>query len=74
MGECNTCIYVLHQATRSRSLSGVRVPADSLARLTLLEFEAGTKIMSNGKMTASVSMKDCLLDDGRPEKKNGITR
>ncbi len=67
--------YYMHmQASPSRSLTDQRDSATSLAKLTLKNFEAGTKMISNGEMTATVSMEDCLLDDGRPEKKNGITR
>ena len=62
------------QASPSRSISDKRDPAASLAKLTLQKFEVGTKMISNGEMIATVSMEDCLLDDGRPEKKNGITR
>ena len=62
------------QASPSRTLTDQRDSAASLAKLTLKKFEAGTKMVSNGEMTATVSMEDCLLDDGRPEKKNGITR
>ena len=58
----------------SKILSDQRDSATSLAKLTLKKFEAGTKMISNGEMTATVSMEDCLLDDGRPVKKNGITR
>ena len=62
------------QASPSESFTDERHAADSLAKLTLQKFIAGTKMKSNGEMTATVSMEDCLLDDGRPEKKSGITR
>ena len=62
------------QAPPSRSFTGQRDPAASLAKLTLQKFEAGTKMISNGEMTVTVSMEDCLLDDGRLEMKSGITR
>ena len=66
------CMHM--QASPTRTFSDQRDLAASLAKLTLKKFEAGTKMVSNGEMTATVSMEDCLLDDGRPEKKNGITR
>ena len=66
--------YMHMQASPSRTLTDQRDSAASLAKLTLKKFEAGTKMVSNGEMTATVSMEDCLLDDGRPDKKNGITR
>ena len=72
--ECITD-YILHmQASPNGSFTDQRDPAASLAKLTLQEFEAGTKMISNGEMTVTVSMEDCLLDDGRPQKKGGITR
>lgn len=62
------------QASPDGRITDERNPAASLAKLTLKKFKAGTKMISNGEMTAIVSMQDCLLDDGRPEKKNGITK
>lgn len=67
-------MFVYLQASPNESITDERNPSASLAKLTLQKFEAGTKMISNGEMTATFSMEDCLLDDGRPEKKTGITK
>ena len=52
----------------------MRDPAASLAKLTLCNFEVGTNMKSTGEMTATFTMEDCVLDDTRPEMKDGITK
>lgn len=63
----------LQTSTRS-CISDERDPADYLAQLTLQQFEFGTSMMSNGEIAVRAGMEDCLLDDKRPEKSDGIIR
>ena len=70
--SCACFIYM--QASAGGSISDDRDSADYLAHLTLQQFKFGTNMMSNGKITVRTSMQDCLLDDKRPEKGDGIAR
>lgn len=62
------------QASAGSSILDKRDPTDYLAQLSLQQVTFGTNMMSNGKITVRASIEDCLLDDKRPGKGDGIAR